>query len=458
MLLAGDFLALAFSACLAVVLRQWANGAIQPEVYARLWVAPTLSVIAFAAMGLYPGVALNPAEELRRSAVTVTLVYVALAAATFLAKEAEVYSRGAFVLAWAMSVVAGPMMRGFLRRRFAAKGWWGYPVAILGSGPVARDVILRLSRHPELGLKPALVLSDGVGGEPPGTEVEGVSVVGGLDSAAVAGRELRIPYAIVAMPEAGREASLKIVERYGKVFSHLVVVSDLFGSSIMWISGLDLGGILGFEVQQRLLLPGPRRTKRLMDLVLLALGSVPVLILVAVLAVIVKLTSPGPVFFGQTRIGQGGRRFTAWKFRSMVADAERVLESYLATNPAEREQWDRDHKLKRDPRITAFGSFLRRSSLDELPQLWNVLKGEMSLVGPRPIVEAEIKHYSHRYHLYGRLKPGLTGLWQVSGRNDTTYAERVDYDSYYVRNWSVWLDLVILGRTVWTVVSGRGAY
>jgi lipopolysaccharide/colanic/teichoic acid biosynthesis glycosyltransferase len=142
----------------------------------------------------------------------------------------------------------------------------------------------------------------------------------------------------------------------------------------------------------------------------------------------------------------------------MIADADHVLANYLEIHPELRAEWERDHKLRQDPRITWFGRFLRRSSLDELPQLWNVLRGEMSLIGPRPIVQDEVKFYTNRFHLYGKLKPGMTGLWQVSGRNDTTYAERVDFDSYYVRNWSIWLDLVILARTTLVVLFGRGAY
>jgi lipopolysaccharide/colanic/teichoic acid biosynthesis glycosyltransferase len=142
----------------------------------------------------------------------------------------------------------------------------------------------------------------------------------------------------------------------------------------------------------------------------------------------------------------------------MVPDADAVLTKYLETHPELKEEWLRDQKLRNDPRITRTGRFLRKTSLDELPQLWNVLRGEMSLVGPRPIVEAEIERYGANFALYTRVLPGLTGLWQVSGRNDTTYPERVALDSYYVRNWSVWLDLYILARTVWVVLAGKGAY
>ena len=142
----------------------------------------------------------------------------------------------------------------------------------------------------------------------------------------------------------------------------------------------------------------------------------------------------------------------------MVPNAYEVLDEYLKKHPELSAEWLRDQKLKNDPRVTAVGRFLRKTSLDELPQLWNVIKGDMSLVGPRPIVDGEILRYGDRFRTYARVRPGITGLWQVSGRNNTTYEERVGFDDYYVRNWSVWLDFYILVKTVSVVVTGYGAY
>jgi Undecaprenyl-phosphate galactose phosphotransferase WbaP len=173
---------------------------------------------------------------------------------------------------------------------------------------------------------------------------------------------------------------------------------------------------------------------------------------------VIKLTSPGPVLFGHQRYGRDGQVFRAWKFRSMVQNANHILDEYLSNNPEAMREWLADHKLRNDPRVTPIGSLLRRFSLDELPQLFNVLLGHMSLVGPRPIVENEIERYADGYDLYRRVPPGITGLWQVSGRNNTTYQERVAFDRYYVRNWSVWLDLYILARTFRVVLQAEGAY
>jgi len=260
------------------------------------------------------------------------------------------------------------------------------------------------------------------------------------------------------MPGAGRERLVQVVERYGSVFPHLLVVPDLFGLSSLWVAAKDLQGVVALEVRQQLLLPGPRVLKRVLDLaatVALGLVSLP---LIALVAIAIRLDSPGPVFFAQARIGKGGRKFRAWKFRTMVRDAEQLLDRFLQDRPALREEWERDQKLRDDPRVTRVGRLLRRTSLDELPQLWNVLRGEMSLVGPRPIVDEEVGRYGPRFTLYAQVLPGITGLWQVSGRNDTSYEQRVELDSYYVRNWSPWLDLYVLARTVWVVLTGRGAY
>ncbi|MFN9502991.1 MAG: sugar transferase [Rubrivivax sp.] len=180
----------------------------------------------------------------------------------------------------------------------------------------------------------------------------------------------------------------------------------------------------------------------------------PVLLAV-VLAI--RITDPGPVFFGHYRVGRGGRLIKVLKFRSMRVDAQQRLAELLASDVQARAEWERDFKLSNDPRVTRTGRFLRRSSLDELPQLFNVLKGEMRLVGPRPITAQELRRYgSARWH-YLSVTPGVTGLWQVSGRNELSYAERVELDRYYVDNRSLLLDASILCRTVLVVTTGRGA-
>jgi Undecaprenyl-phosphate galactose phosphotransferase WbaP len=198
--------------------------------------------------------------------------------------------------------------------------------------------------------------------------------------------------------------------------------------------------------------------KRAVDLVFATLALLAALPVLAACAAAIRLTSKGPLFFLQYRLGQGGKAFSIVKFRTMMVNAEAALAEYLAAHPEAKQEWMTDHKLREDPRITPVGRFMRKFSLDELPQLWNVVKGEMSLVGPRPIVSSEIPKYGERYVDYCRVRPGLTGLWQVSGRNDTGYTQRVELDCHYVRSWSVTRDLEIIARTLPAVVRSAGAY
>lgn len=203
--------------------------------------------------------------------------------------------------------------------------------------------------------------------------------------------------------------------------------------------------------------PVRSRTKRTIDIVgalAMLIALMPVMIALALLV----RADGGPVLFRQRRIGAGGKPFMCLKYRTMRTDAEAQLKALLARNPEARASWDSDFKLRVDPRITRFGGLLRQTSLDELPQLFNVLKGDMSLVGPRPIVAAEVPRYGGAIREYLNCRPGVTGLWQVSGRNDVDYPTRVKLDQTYVRNWSVFADIGILFRTVRVVLQRSGAY
>lgn len=197
---------------------------------------------------------------------------------------------------------------------------------------------------------------------------------------------------------------------------------------------------------------------RVLDITLILLAAPYIILAFLILAFLVKLDSPGPVFYRQIRIGRFGRKFSVYKFRTMVQNADRVLQDYLDKSPELKVEWLATHKLKQDPRVTRLGALLRTWSLDELPQLWNIIIGDMSLVGPRPIVDAEVEKYGKCFELYIQVRPGLTGLWQVSGRNNTTYERRVELDEYYVRNRSLKLDLQILLKTVLVVLKKDGAY
>ncbi len=201
-----------------------------------------------------------------------------------------------------------------------------------------------------------------------------------------------------------------------------------------------------------------RVLKRAADILLIVMALPILLPVIFLVAMVVRFTSPGPVFFSHRRICRDGAFFSMWKFRTMCVDSSDVLERYLAQHPRARAEWKKTHKLRVDPRITSVGLFLRRFSLDELPQIWNVLRGQMSLVGPRPIVAAEVEKYADCFDYYCRVKPGVTGLWQVSGRSELTYRQRVALDCEYVERWSMWRDFKILLVTCKSVVNRDGAY
>jgi Undecaprenyl-phosphate galactose phosphotransferase WbaP len=455
-MLFADLVGLSLSGVISVYIRQiFFEEQFNPLLYWQLAPALGLFVLAYAVVGLYPGVAISPVDELRWTSLSTTLIYFVLVATLLFRREGEVYDRGVFIIAWLLSIVLVLISRALVRSLFARRRWWGYPVIVLGAGKTGRMVVQTLRQRPSIGLKPVLVLDD----DPHKHGwLEGVPVVGGVALAPELARRRHLPYAIVAMPGVPRDRLLSLLERYATAFPHLLIIPDLFEFSSLWVSAKDMGGVLGLEVRQRLLLPGPRLTKFLIDLAATLIGGLFLLPLIAVTAVLIRLDSPGPIFYSQIRIGQGGHHFKAWKFRTMVQDAEQSLQNYLDKHPELQDAWKRDRKLRYDPRVTRVGRFLRRTSLDELPQLWNVLRGEMSLVGPRPIVDEEIEMYGDKFELYKKVIPGLTGLWQISGRNNITYIERVNLDAYYVRNWSVWLDVYILLRTIWVVITAEGAY
>ena len=401
---------------------------------------------------LYPGLFIHPAEEIRKIVYSVT--WVALVVALLIAQwqTAFPYPPVLLLVMWFGSAPAILGSRYLIRRAVRYKKWWGVPVVVLGSGTSAERIIEKLRRG-NLGLRLA------------GTFSEQEVLSGHKDlSRRTAGESTAFkaphiaPYAILAMTNRTNEELGVIIREYCSGFGHVLLLSNMPTVCTVGITARDIGGELGVELPQRLFHRSAAFLKRGLDIVLSLLILVLLSPIIAAIVIAIKCTSHGPVLFGQSRCGQNGEVFRALKFRTMMVDAERSLDDYLRSNPEYRLEWQRDHKLKHDPRVTSLGKGLRRASLDEIPQLVNVLTGQMSLVGPRPIVSQEIARYGHGYRLYTRVRPGITGLWQVSGRNNTTYEERIAFDEYYVHNWSMWLDLYILLRTVKVVITAEGAY
>lgn len=426
------------------------------DLYLSVW--PVLLVWPFVLWRekLYPGFWLTAREELRRTVIGTTLASLIAVALTFLTKTGPDFSRPIVVGGWAISLFLLPAARYLVRLLMIRLGLWGPPAVILGAAKTARLAVGGLLEQRPPALRPVAVFDDDPSKR--GELIDQIPVVGPLAAASAWAKTRGIRTAIVAMPGVPGERLIPMIERYADSFQRILVIPDLFGLSAAEADVRDLQGSLALEIRKNLLYRRNRIAKRIIDLCLLLAAAVLVLPVVALVGLAILAESGRPIFFGHQRVGRHGRPFTAWKFRTMVQEADRVLRVALAGDPALDREWESAQKLKRDPRLTRVGGILRRLSLDELPQLWNVLRGEMSLVGPRPIVAEEVPRYGERISQYYQVLPGLTGLWQVSGRSDLRYEDRVWLDMHYVRNWSVWLDLVILVRTVWVVIAGVGAY
>ena len=285
-------------------------------------------------------------------------------------------------------------------------------------------------------------------------------VLGNLEEARSIIRAAKVKTVVIAAPGLGKEKLQELISKIQPHVKNISFIPDLIGTpmSSAEISILFSEKILMLNLRNNLSRPYNRAIKRIFDLTLTIFGGLMISPILLIIAILVGIDNRGRIIFAHKRVGAAGKKFPCYKFQTMIPNADVALKKYLAENPDAKKEWDETFKLTNDPRVTKLGNFLRRTSLDELPQLWNVIRGEMSLVGPRPIVQAEIERYGKNIREYYMVLPGITGMWQVSGRSDTTYPERVAMDTWYVRNWSVWIDIMYLFKTVKAVFQGKGAY
>ncbi|KAA1259032.1 UDP-glucose:undecaprenyl-phosphate glucose-1-phosphate transferase [Rubripirellula obstinata] len=411
-------------------------------------------------MKLFPATAMSPVLELRQ------LVYSCLMAVglvLLLNQLFAVLSPAEIVIGLTGGISSAfmlPLTRVLSRHFLSACDWWGERAVILGAGAQGRAIFTFYDRAPQRGLRPVgLVSLQGQGSaELKPSQFSDFPYLGSADRLSLLTRMYRIRWGIVA-PDSNGAMSMNQIMKFGTELKHLLVLPSKYLVPSLWSSSRECAGVLGVHVSDQLRRPLARAMKRAIDIVSATTALVLLAPVIGITILLIKLRSPGPAFFGHERIGRDGKTFKAWKLRTMVPNASEVLEEHLENDPEMRMEWMEDQKLKNDPRIIpGIGTFLRSTSLDELPQLFNVFLGEMSMVGPRPIVTSEIERYGDMYSMYLRVVPGITGLWQVSGRNNTSYAARVRLDSYYVCNWSVWLDAYICVRTIRTMLLREGAY
>lgn len=420
-------------------------------------------LVVFYAASLYPGILLAPQEEVKRFALCTFFAFMGIAFSINMETQEQVRLTFnidmeakerlpiavALITAWPFATVLLTAGREAARHLFSRISLWGVPAVIYSKGASADIIIDRLRKNPYFGYIPALIIRDGEVSDD--EEYNGIPVFRASPTLSQIIRDLNIKVAILC--DYSRD-----IEQIQTQYRYLIRVPKNQLATNISLHMSDFGGILGFFSTNYLSKKSALCVKRSID-ILLCLSALPfVILLTLIIAVGIKLSSPGPVFYAHKRIGRKHKEISCWKFRSMVTDADAQLRRILATDPVRAAEWEKDRKFTDDPRVTKFGKFLRRTSLDELPQFWNIFMGEMSFIGPRPVTEPELQRYGKYADYVLSVQPGLSGMWQISGRSDTGYEERITLDTYYIQNWSVWLDVWIIIKTVWVVLRGNGAY
>lgn len=331
------------------------------------------------------------------------------------------------------------------------------PVLIVGAGKTAELVVQQILRDSGMRYRVVGFLEDR---HPVNTLIHGFPVLGGFDDMEKVIQETGVRTVLIAAPGLPQDDLSDLIYRAQSLVKQVDVVPNLVAvpmSNVTAESFFD-AKIMVLHIRNNLASPWNQLLKRIFDIALSFIGIIILLPFFLILGILIKIDSPGPCIYKRWVVGKNRHKFGFYKFRTMCINSDEVLRDLLNSNQEAREEFNKYYKLRDDPRITRLGKFLRKTSLDELPQLFNVLLGQMSLIGPRPITENEVPRYGNYIYEYFKVRPGISGLWQVSGRSNIDYQERVQMDTWYVHNWSVWLDMVLLWRTVAVVVKHKGAY
>lgn len=359
--------------------------------------------------------------------------------------------------AWLATLGVIPLVRYTTKRQLLNAGVWGKRVLILGAGETGIHMYERIRANPDLGYEPVAFVDDDL--RKWGTRQHGLPVCGPLNAVSELAQQFAAKDIVVALPQLPRERLLHLISVSECHVESIRIVPDMFGLASAGVEAEDLDGLLLLHMRCNLAKPWNLAAKRAFDVFVATATALLLAPVLALIALAIRLDSPGAALFSQERLGRGRRPFRCIKFRTMYVDNDQRLRAYLAKHPESRAEWERFAKLKSfDPRVTRVGRLLRRISFDELPQLANVLRKEMSLVGPRPYLPSETERMGEFAETILKAPPGITGLWQASGRNNLTFEERLQLDEYYVRNWSLWMDVVVLVKTIGAVLRRDGAY
>jgi Undecaprenyl-phosphate galactose phosphotransferase WbaP len=425
--------------------------------YVSLWWIPAVFIFFIFYEGLYER-NLPFWDETKEIVRSVSLASITLMAIVTLGKMADMVSRLVLLGIWISSLFAFPLFRLWGKKILHGRGICGERILIIGAGNAGKLVLEGLQREKHMGYNVIGFLDD----DPQKMlqTIKGKKVFGKLSDFPKVINELGINRVIIAIPSLPSDKLSALTAYVQNSTVNTMLIPDLKGIAIL---NTDLFHLFTEElflmnIRNNLKSIPNRFVKRLFDITFSILSLPVILPLIGLMAIIIRIGTPGPAIYAHERIGKDGMPFKCYKFRTMYKDAEEKLKEMLNQDEAIRNEWLNNWKLKADPRITRIGKLLRKTSLDELPQIFNVLQGEMSLIGPRPYLQREKNEIAENAHIITSAKPGITGLWQVSGRSDTGCRYRIKLDTWYVMNWSLWLDIVIILKTIKVIIKAEGAY
>ena len=384
--------------------------------------------------------------------------FILLMLVVFLSRGYTQFSRVVIISAWVLSLILFPLFRRFAKNMLMKLGLWKKRVLILGTEETAIAIAKGIRANPTVGYEIMGFL---------GTEekdigkplLDDLKIIGQVAEVEDLGRRSGPLDIIICLPDLDQAQMIELVETSEKVAETIKIVPSIGSIFTIGVDVETFGDVLSLSVARNLVKPWNIYIKRILELGLTALLLISFSPFLLVIALAIKIESRGSALFLQERLGENGQNFRLIKFRSMYPNADAKLKGYLEQDPNARAEWQEYRKLKNhDPRVTRVGKILRKFSLDEVPQLINVLKGDMALIGPRPYLPREQNEIGKSYDLILRVKPGITGLWQVSGRNTLPFKQRLLLDEYYIRNWSLWMDVVILIKSVKVFLSREGAF
>ena len=425
--------------------------------YLSLWWIPLIFMFFLLYEGLYEK-NLPFWDEARITLKAVSLASLTIMTIVTLGKMQDRVSRIVLLGLWISSLFIFPLLRLWGKKCLYHLGVWREKVLILGAGNAGRLTMEGMEREMHMGYEVVGFLDDDE--QKKGKVFKGKKVFGKIKHFPKFVKELNISTVVIAIPSLSPQRLSSLTANVQNHSSNTIVIPDLKGIALLNTELLHLfyEELFLMNIRNNLKSAPNKLIKRIFDM-LMSAAMMPLLLpLIGIIGAVIRWETPGPAIYAHDRIGKNGKTFRCYKFRTMQKDAEEKLREILEKDEGIRSEWEKHWKLKEDPRITRIGRFLRKTSLDELPQVFNVIKGEMSLVGPRPYLLRERETLESQLHVICSIEPGITGLWQVSGRSNTGYEHRLKLDAWYVMNWSLWFDIAILFKTLRVVTKREGAY